>query len=114
METHDEQELVDRYVHFESDRTTRKEMVSYKNEIMEQLELFRESQKKQIQIHFKQLELNRGGYGHPAYDNLHTTYAATGNPHDPLGINQYLLNPEDAYRMSLPPPFKPGAQQQLP
>lgn len=50
------------------------------------------------------MELNRGGYGHPAYDNVH---APTGNPHDPLGLNQYLLDPEDAYRMSLPPPFKP-------
>lgn len=50
------------------------------------------------------MELNRGGYGHPAYDNMHNPI---GNPHDPLGINQFLLNPEDAYRMSLPPPFKP-------
>lgn len=84
---HDEQDLVDKYVHFESDRTVRKEMITYKNDIMEQLELFRESQKKQIQTHFKQLELNRGGYGHPAYDNLHSTYLGHGNPHDPLGID---------------------------
>ena len=45
---------------------------------------------------------------------MHTTMLGHGNPHDPLGINQYLLNPEDAYRMSLPPPFKPGAQQNAP
>ena len=51
------------------------------------------------------MELNRGGYGHPAYDNLHTP---VGNPHDPLGLNQYLLAPEDVYRMGLPPPFKPN------
>ena len=77
---------------------------------MEQLELFREGQKKQIQTHFKQMELNRGGYGHPAYDNLYK-YHAPVNPHDPRGINEYLLNPEDAYRMNLPPPFKPEDNQ---
>jgi len=53
--------------------------------------------------------LNRGGYGHPAYDNMHSQMV--GNPHDPIGINNYLLNPEDAYRMGLPPPFKPQAPE---
>lgn len=56
------------------------------------------------------MELNRGGYGHPAYDNLYK-YHAPINPHDPQNLNEYLLNPEDAYRMGLPPPFKPDETQ---
>lgn len=53
------------------------------------------------------MELNRGGYGHPAYDNM---YTPNTNPLDPLGINQYLLQPDDEYRMNLPPPFKPKSK----
>ena len=39
---------IEQYVYMESDRTVRSELTSYRKEIMEQLELFREAQKKQI------------------------------------------------------------------
>lgn len=40
--------IIEQYVYMESDRTVRNELVNYRREVMEQLELFREAQKKQI------------------------------------------------------------------
>ena len=51
------------------------------------------------------MELNRGGYGHPAYDHM---YYQGNNIQDPLGINNNFMNSEEMYRMNLPPPFKPN------
>lgn len=51
------------------------------------------------------MELNRGGYGHPAYDHM---YYQGNNIQDPIGINNHFTSPEEHYRMNLPPPFKPS------
>lgn len=45
--------MIEEYVYMESDRVVRNELASYRREVMEQLELFRDAQKKQIQTHFK-------------------------------------------------------------
>ena len=39
-------EVIEQYVYMESDRSVRNELTSYRREILEQLELFREAQKK--------------------------------------------------------------------
>lgn len=46
-------EMIEQYVYMESDRQVRNELQSYRREVMEELELFRDAQKKQIQTHFK-------------------------------------------------------------
>lgn len=41
-------DIIEQFVYMESDRTVRNELVNYRKEVMEQLEVFRDAQKKQI------------------------------------------------------------------